>query len=147
MAYDKAEWHTDTPDGPPRTASDASRHIVSALRFLETRGWLTQEGVDAAKRGRCASAAITESMLTHRGQKVIEIGYKDYLRGNPSYSGVPDISPLERAAKKVARISESKMLMENASLSFSGPEPAAEPPESGPARKNVYLREQPLSRA
>jgi hypothetical protein len=146
---DHSSWHSSVA----KSAHSASVHIVSALRFMDSKpGLLTPKGSAAAKGSKAGVAAISSDMVTPRGKKVLELGYRDYLKDQKGYGGVPQVKSLEKAYKKASKVSESSLALSESSMSFA--DEAFDVPEADPIEEssdttrrggNVYLRETPLS--
>jgi len=77
--YDKVPWHYPEGKNCP-SLSAAKIHLKSIMNWLKNKNLLSDEGLEIYNIGVDADFAITSSMLTKKGNEIMQKGYSNWLK-------------------------------------------------------------------
>lgn len=77
--YDKVSWHFPEGKNCPSLYA-AKAHFVAIMKWLKNKELLTGEGIEIYELGIDDDFAITSSMLTSKGNEVLQKGYSKWLK-------------------------------------------------------------------
>jgi len=95
--YDKVKWHLEGKDSVDPKAAEA--HVSAVMHWLAKHEMLTDEGTGALKDGVDSKFAITDTMLTGEGNRVMKKCYHQWLK-NCKYGEEPSMKTLEKCCGK-----------------------------------------------
>ncbi len=96
--YDKVSWHF--PDGKTCPSLQAAKvHFSVVMRWLESQNLLSAEGHEAVEMGIDSDFALTSSMLTDTGDRLLGTCYAKWVR-TVQYGTRPSVRLLENCLRK-----------------------------------------------
>ncbi len=104
IVYDKVSWHY--PDGTNcPSLSTAKKHFEVVMEWLQTHGFLSDEGKEIFELGISADFSITSTMLNKEGNLFFGDNYHNWIK-TLSYSKAADLNILDDWLKNYNYISK-----------------------------------------
>jgi hypothetical protein len=93
--WDKGKWHFESESFPPALPPEAGyAHILSVLRFLHARGFLTSEGEEEMNGASGDEICLLDEHIRVEARAFLDQAYKAYL-GKCEYEKPPPVRILE----------------------------------------------------